>query len=357
MVQRTGCRRGRLRVDDTNWRLLPEVPGLLLDVPHEGRWRQRPSLHVEAAGLHLLRVKSGGQPLLWVRIDDEWDGCGVLRGSAPRPWRLPPITAAEVRAVPQAPATVDWWSSWAHRFVRTLEDTEASILHSGRWCVRPLLPVPTDKAMGYPCVPTAQSGGTPDPPHSLEEALRFETFWVEPWDMREAPERPRVMSGAVLCLRQPSPPADGRVKAWRKHARDGTLPPVLLLYFQLVGKWLVVDGHDRLHAALLEGLAPPLLGLWPVLERPLPQDAHRREAAMLGAEAILRKRITPQKVDSANEVLLRNHETYQRVAVTRAWLLTGRGAAWKREVLDWRERMRFPVEPDDWDWFAGTCQH
>ncbi|WP_164010945.1 hypothetical protein [Pyxidicoccus trucidator] len=343
-----------LRVDDTDWGLAPPVPGLLLEVPQEGRWRQRPSLHVEAAFLDLLRVVSGGQPLLWVRIDDWWEGCGVLRGPAQRPWQLPHLTAAEVRAISHAPATVDWWAAWAHRFARTLEGAEASILHSGRWCLRPLLRVPADKAMEYPSVPASRAGDTPDPPHSLEVALRFEPFWVEPWDEREEPERPQVRSGAVLSLRQPSPPDDGRVKAWRKHARDGTLPPVLLLYFQLLGKWLVVDGHDRLHAALLEGLAPPLLGLWPVLERPLPQDAHRREAAMLGAEACLQGRITPERVDAANETLLRNHETYQRLAVTRAWLLPGGGPAWKREVLDWRKHLRLPAEPEDWEWFAGT---
>jgi hypothetical protein len=42
--------------DDTDWKVAPEIPGLLLDVPHEGRWRQRPSLHIEATAHHLLRV-------------------------------------------------------------------------------------------------------------------------------------------------------------------------------------------------------------------------------------------------------------------------------------------------------------
>ncbi|MFP2910414.1 hypothetical protein ACLESD_36330 [Pyxidicoccus sp. 3LFB2] len=345
-----------LTPEDPDWRLPLAVPGVLLDVPYEGRWRQRPSLHVQATSHFLLRVTSGGQPLLWLRIDDWWDGCGALRGPAQRPWRLPPITAAEVRAMSHAPATVDWWAAWSHRFVRMLEGADASILHFGRWCLRPLFPVPADKAVGYPVVPTAQAGDTPDPPHSLEGALRFEPFWFEPWDAREEPERPRVPSGAVLSLRPPSAPDDGRVKAWRKHARDGTLPPVLLLYFQLVGKWLVVDGHDRLQAALLEGLAPPLLGLWPVAETAVSVDARRREAAMLGAEACLQARVTPQRIDSANEILLRNHETLVRVAVTRAWPLPGGAPAWKREVAEWRERMRLSVEPDDWAWFAGTRQ-
>ncbi|MFP2929423.1 hypothetical protein ACLESO_30345 [Pyxidicoccus sp. 3LG] len=341
--------------DDTDWQLLPAVPGLLLEVPSEGRWRQRPSLHVEAAGDCLLRLTSGGQPLLWSRIDSWWDGCGFLRGTAPTPWRLPPITSAEARDVSaaHAPATEEWYSAWAHRFVRELERAEASVLHAGRWCLRPLLPVPVDKAASYPSVPASHGGDLPDAPHSLDEALRFEPFWVEPWDWG-GEDRPPVRSGAVRSLREPSPASDGRVKAWRKHARDGTLPPVLLLYFQLVGKWLVVDGHDRLHAALLEGLAPPLLGLWPVLERTVPESSLRRDAAMLGAEARLRARTAPGQVDAANQTLLRGFETRQRVAVTRAWWLQGGDEAWKREVLSARERLSLPREADDWEWFTGS---
>ncbi|WP_163993707.1 hypothetical protein [Pyxidicoccus caerfyrddinensis] len=342
--------------DDTDWKVAPEVPGLLLDVPHEGRWRQRPSLHIEATAHHLLRVTSGGQPLLWMRIDDWWDDGAFLRGPAPTPWRLPSFTSAEARGMPHAPATVEWWTSWAHRFVRELERADASILHAGLWGLRPLLPVPASKAASYPCIPTSRSGGPLDPPHSLEEALRFEPFWWEPWDWR-MPDRYEVRSGAVLSLRQPSPPDDGRVKAWRKHARDGTLPPVLLLYFQLAGKWLVVDGHDRLHAALLEGLAPPLLGLWPVQERPVPDNPHWRAGAMQGAQAALGAGITPARVDSANELLLRSHQTHQRLAITRAWPLAGGAPAWMREVVARREQAPFPVkDPDDWEWFAGTRQ-
>ena len=68
--------------DDTDWRLPVVGPGLLLDVPNEGPWNRRPFLHVEVAPRYRLRVSSGGQPLLWVRIDEWWNGCGLLRGPA-----------------------------------------------------------------------------------------------------------------------------------------------------------------------------------------------------------------------------------------------------------------------------------
>jgi hypothetical protein len=178
--------------------------------------------------------------------------------------------------------------------------------------------------------------------------LRFGPFWVEEWGYGEPAKR----SGALLALRAPSAESDGRVKAWRKHARDGTLPPVLLLYFHLAGKWLVVDGHDRLHAALLEGLAPPLLGLWPVVETALPEEAHTREAALRSAETILRAQVTPGMVDSTNKLLVRTHQTHRRATATRAWWLAGGAPAWHREVLARREQSDFPADADDWEWFT-----
>ena len=90
--------------DDTReWGLPLAGPGLLLEVPREGVWAQRPSLHFEAAPGYRLRVSSGGAPLLWVRIDGYWDRCGFLRGTPSAPWGLPPLSAADVHDFVRAP--------------------------------------------------------------------------------------------------------------------------------------------------------------------------------------------------------------------------------------------------------------
>ena len=122
------------RTDDTeDWGLPLAGPGLLLDVPREGPWAQRPSLHFEAAPGHRLRVSSGGQPLLWVRIDDWWNGCGILRGPAHAPQVLPPLTASEVRAVAHEPKSPRWWEDWTWHVGRALERSSLPVLHAGRW--------------------------------------------------------------------------------------------------------------------------------------------------------------------------------------------------------------------------------
>jgi len=121
----------------------------------------------------------------------------------------------------------------------------------------------------------------------------------------------------------------------------------------LLGKWLVLDGHDRIHAALLEGVAAPLLGLWPVHEQVLPWSPEGHQGVLQAAEHHLRNGAPPSVVDRVNRMLLLNFQGSRRGTVTRAWPMKGGLAAWRAEVLAWRQRNSFPAEDRDWAWFAS----
>lgn len=335
--------------DDTwNWGPAVAGPGLLLDVPREGRWLQRPSLHFDAAAPYRLRLMSGGQPLLWVRIDSYWDQAAFLRGSSSAPWGLPPIRSAELREVAHEPGSSRWWEAWTWRLSRVLAESAQPLLYPGRWCLRPVRAIDARQATRYPISPMEWGFGEDiAPPHSLEGLSRFETFWAEFW----ADES--VLPGVVLPLRAASPEDDGRVKSWRKHARDGTLPPALLLYVDLLAKWLVLDGHDRLQAALLEGVTPPLMGLWPVIERKDSSRAVAQQGAMIAAEFQLRAGETPQRIDQVNRMLVRDFAVPRRGTITRAWPVRGGLEVWRAEVLAWRKWNALPADTDRWEWFVS----
>lgn len=342
--------------DDTReWGIPMAGPGLLLDVPREGPWARRPALHFEAAPGYRLRLSSGGQPLLWVRVDGYWDQCGFLRGVTSAPWGLPSLSAAEVREVTHASDTLPWWEAWMWRLGRALARPDHPVLHAGRWCLRPVRAIrPAVEAYRYPISPMDwRFGQQPSAPHSLEGVLRFERFWVEDWAPYGLPSEEGMFQGAVVPLREPSPAEDGRVKSWRKFARAGALPPALLLYVDLLGKWLVIDGHDRIHAALLEGGAPPLLGLWPVHEQVLAFSPEGQRSLMETAELRLRDGAPQSVVDRVNRMLLLNFEELKRGTVTRAWVLQGGRSAWVAEVLAWRRWNPFPADDQGWEWFVS----
>ncbi|RKG89993.1 hypothetical protein D7W82_05220 [Corallococcus sp. CA049B] len=337
--------------DDTrSWGLETPGPGLLLHVPAVGRWARRPSVHLEAAPGYRIRLRGAGQTLLWARIDSYWDRAVLLRGTAPAPQVLPSLSAPEVRAVEAAPGTEAWWEAWDWRVARALVEAPLPVLHAGSWCLRPVRAIAAEKAERHPVSPMEWGFGQPPmPPHSLSSVTRFLFAWEEDWWDARTGHTP----GVVLGLRALSSPEDGRVKSWRKRARDGTLPPVLLLYVDILAKWLVLDGHDRLHAALLEGVEPPLLGLWPFVTPPRPASAVREEGALFSAEFQLRAGATPETVDRVNRMLLLDFTPNPRGTVSRAWPLPGGRASWREEVSVRRRGALAPLPGGiDWDGFT-----
>lgn len=170
-------------------------------------------------------LRQGEQPL--VQGDVEGDGCcRDLRLSRRPGYRspLPPVTAAAMRRGPD----------WPHRYARWLEETAHGPLHRGRWRL------------------TAHAVFPPGP---------WSTDLVREWPDTTL----ELLCGGgwhgVLPLRPLSAPDAPRVKAFRKHAREGTLAPVLLWWISFLDGWLIIDGHDRAAAALAEGICPPCMEL------------------------------------------------------------------------------------------------
>jgi hypothetical protein len=123
---------------------------------------------------------------------------------------LPPITAALARTVP----------SWPHRYASWLT-ARPGPLHAGWWSLRPWQPSPA----------VWEHELAVDPAGYLD--------WCAGWQ------------GVVPT--RPLPAGEhGRVKAYRKLAREGTLPPLLVWWVSGLDGWLLLDGHARLVAAPVE---------------------------------------------------------------------------------------------------------
>lgn len=197
--------------------------------------------------LRFVRARDGGAPTLHqgdrplTRARRHGEGCcRELRLRRLPGYRspLPPPSAASMRT----PA-----ADWRHRCARRLEETPYGPLHDGRWSL------------------TARRSFTPG-------------VWTVDF-VRDWPDTVlELLCGGgwhgVLPLRPLSRPDAPRVKAYRKHARDGTLAPVLLWWVSFLDGWLILDGHDRAVAALAEGGEPACV----VLAR-LPEETEWRRTA------------------------------------------------------------------------------
>lgn len=147
-----------------------------------------------------------------------------------------------------------------------------------------------------------------------------------------------------LPLRTLSTETSGRVKAYRKLVRESCLPPVLLLWITGLDRYVILDGHDRLLAALLEGKAPPCMALLGLSEQTYPKDVKRNAAMVAQLERSLALATTPiegarprrgLEVEDANRLLIEAFDDRPSLYLsTRAWPLVGGEAAWRTQVRD-----------------------
>ncbi|MEU6281448.1 hypothetical protein [Streptomyces sp. NPDC047028] len=230
-------------------------------------------LRFEIAGEGRLKVlRQGTRPVLLGRLTG--DGCchdlALHRLDGYRS-PIPPLTSQEMRSAGNRP----------HSYARRLEEAEESPLYDGRWQISTRTWFAPgiwseDLVTGWP-------GGS------------LELYCGGGWH-------------GVLPLRRLSPPGAPRVKAYRKHAREGTLAPVLLWWVPFLDGWLILDGHDRAVAALAEGGTPPCL----VLTRLSDVEAWREEAeTMTEGHRHLMERLAARPATSSTD--------RQRAAVDEAY--------------------------------------
>ncbi|MGW2572974.1 hypothetical protein [Streptomyces sp. NPDC001537] len=179
-----------------------------------------PALRFETAGDGRILLRQEERPVLLGRTAG--DGCCrelSLHGLGGYRSPLPPLRSTLMRSP----------VNWVHQYARWLEDADGTPFQDGRWELahRPVFP---------PGV------WTEDFPRDWP-ATRLDLYCGGGWH-------------GVLPLRRLSPPDAARVRAYRKHAREGTLAPVLLWWVTFLDGWVVLDGHDRAVAALAEGLTP-----------------------------------------------------------------------------------------------------
>ncbi len=303
-----------------------------LEVVLPGSPRRAP-LHTQGAARDFLRVMAGASPLLWARIAPDYYGYWYLlaRGGARESVHVvPPITAVTARDMVEAPESPGWYAAWARELSIRLAASTRSPLHSGSWLLAPCVAAPPSRALPWRS-PSLRWPEVP-PAIGLDQTVAQGPHGYTCWDFRHAPP---------LALRCASSAGDGRVKAWRKRLREGAAAPVLLLWVTGLCRYLVLDGHDRLHAALLEGRPPPLLALLPACAR-APEDAPARRraiaediAAQLDAARVSRPRGRPFSVESANRYLIDAFDDRPRMYWrTTAWPLAGGVPGWLTEVRE-----------------------
>lgn len=255
-----------------------------------------PALRLEVASGQRVLLRQRDEVVLLARGDLRNYGLRVFRtGRYESP--LPALRADVVRREP----------SWLHRFEAWLRESEVGPLHAGAWTLKrrslPAYSMSSDLVREHPSA--------------------YLDWFGDGWN-------------GLLPLRELPPEDASRVKAYRKQAADGILPPLLLWWVTAFDGWLLLDGHSRLVAAHAEGVEPPVVELSLAMD----PDEHAEVIRSATAQHEQTMASIEREVASGTSCAERAAERMQRAfadlvsegfaARTRGWLLRGGVPEWER---------------------------
>jgi hypothetical protein len=243
-----------------------------------------PPLHVESRpgrGIDVVahgRVLMHGEPARYyegIQIERDFAAAAELAHDFP----LPPITATDLRDAPQAER--EWLRHWCRWTAERIG--QHNFGYASDWGVQiarlGARPIDDRWEQFGPLVCNLE--------HTLDEPASIYKSWM------------LVGSGHCLALRERPSEHEGRVKYWRKQARSGRMPPIVVWWISGFDCWVLIDGHRRLLAAQLEDRLPQVIAVhsfvevnWPITMEALARHDREREArernGTLTAEAIRR---------------------------------------------------------------------
>ncbi|WP_409297762.1 hypothetical protein [Pseudomonas sp. KCJK8993] len=294
----------------------------------------KPPLYLRTGENARFKLMHHDTPLFWATI--AWDHGGV--------WlvRKPLAEGAECRLLaPIDSPTVEQHAAlaperrikaWSRYFVSRLGASARHFLTPGYWLAQGLVAEPSSTGNG---LDKWRFTSRVDPlTHVPSWFLYGEDFldnlqpqtleWIDWWHG----------GGKLIGLHRVDPQA-GRLKWWRKKAREGSLPPVLLWYVGGLASYLVIDGHYRLQAAIAENLAPSFIVLSATRTRNFTPSLEHRQRVMDS----LRKRgdAVPRNqalsTEHLNRVLIQAFDDRPHyVSATQAWTGNEPREQWCDEV-------------------------
>lgn len=214
------------------------------------RASRQPPCRLETGPNQRIQLMQGSTPLLWATLLDDYAGVHLLRSHADAPHAVPPdaLSSATIEQIRARPAP-ERLSLWSRHFAQTLAHSPQTFMHPGLWLIAGVQP----QNQGWQFTGEALSGKQmlAWPLTGVREALNDSPVDFVDWWFRSGRD--------VFSLRRKAPADDGRLKWWRKKAREGSLPPILLWYTTCMNAYVIADGHLRLQAALLEDRPPEFL--------------------------------------------------------------------------------------------------
>ncbi|MFJ2320907.1 hypothetical protein [Pseudomonas sp. NPDC087817] len=312
----------------------------------------KPPLHLLSGNNARMKLMLNDVPLFWGTIATSYYGAWLVRN--PQPIQadspsVPAIGSADVQEHFELPPD-QRIRGWCRYFINKLMENQADFLYPGHWVARPMLPHAGRSKSGdgssgwyFSTLPDASShlpNWYARGEGILDNVQAQTVHWLD-WDL-----------GHIIGVHAVDPLA-GRLKWWRKKAREGSLPPVLLWYVGGLCSYVIIDGHYRLQAALDEDVQPTFIVVSSTDARQvkLCEETQQRVFSSL----MMQNAKNPDfDVRTLNQALINTFDDrpYHR-AGTHAWAGIASDQQWVAEVTSFLKEQGTADNLDD---IVGRCE-
>jgi hypothetical protein len=303
------------------WKDIEEIPGKWSGLALNFESSTKPGIHLESCENARIKLVNHGDTIFWATIEWHYTGVWLVKAynsTEQNKKPIPPITADIINNLEYSHNNLRFWCKF---FAESLIKSDSSVLYNGLWLFRPI-------EFKYDC--TVSHGYQ----NSIFDCLRVynvqNTFdreqidWINWW----------TNGSCELINMKPKPDINsGRLKWWRKVAKENKLPPVLIWYLNCLDAYIIIDGHYRLYAALLENVKPDLILVYSVNEQNIITDKYRQEKIEKSLSVQIANH--PESIDKINNVLIEafDNRPYYK-SVTHSQVVLESEKIWINEIED-----------------------
>lgn len=276
---------------------------------------------LQSGGKLRFRLTDNKESLFWGCIDPDYYGYMFLRNSKLNSIKdvfIPPITSSDIQK-----SILDQQNKnsryWAKYFIQALSKSQRSFLHEGKWMISEA----DQKGVAQDSISKGLFWYVKD----IHQTFQLETLDEVGW---------RVKGDTILVpLKDSSQPEEGRLKWWRKQVKEGICPPIFVWYLNVLDAYVIIDGHMRLEACLLEDVKPKVLVLHEV-SHSIHQIKEEEKNSLIKAVSSLNRNQNidkKQEVDLVNRLLIRVYDNRPRIyPITKSLFQSNIEEDWIREV-------------------------
>lgn len=139
-----------------------------------------------------------------------------------------------------------------------------------------------------------------------------------------------------IAIKQTPFKDSGRIKFWRKKIKEESLPPIILIHLSQLSNSIIIDGHSRLLASILEDIPPKLIILYPITEQEIKPDLEQADKRAKALVAQFEK--NPNlKLDQMNQLLISFYDD-------RPWLVRRTKAKFNKNEEQWNNEVKKLIE-------------